>query len=98
MISFIATRLKTLVRGLRRGAVDHQPLSIYDFLPFGFPFISFFLFNGPKNQCTTSVETRYCGRNRCKVYPVYEKQGRAAEIYSEGFDLSELADSMHVSP
>ena len=53
----------------------------------------FFLFEWPKNQCITSVETRYCGRNRCKVYPVYEKQGRAAGIYAEGFHWSELADS-----
>ena len=43
MISFRAAWLKTLVRSLRRGAVDHQPLSIYDFLPFGFLFTSFFL-------------------------------------------------------
>ena len=100
MISFRAAQLKTLVRSLRRGAVDHQPLIIY--LWFFTVWLSihkfFFLFEWPKNQPITSVEARYWGRNRCKVYPVYEKQGRAAGIYSEGFHLSELTDSrLHTS-
>ena len=50
MISFRAAWLKTLVRSLRRGAVDHQPLSIYDFLPFGFLFTSFFLIRVAKES------------------------------------------------